>query len=50
MSEEVYAFLRGKTIEERPMTADLKMLRELERKILWLACWTVSPTTSTSSR
>ncbi len=23
------------------MTADLKMLRELERKILWLACWTV---------
>ena len=23
------------------MTGDLKMLRELERKILWLACWTV---------
>ena len=23
------------------MTDDLKMLRELERKILWLACWTV---------
>ncbi len=23
------------------MIDDLKMLRELERKILWLACWTV---------